>query len=152
MNKPLLIFSAFLIAISTGCGGPTAEDLLAAANDNNIKRVTNLYAAFQSRHNWKGPKDEADFKSFLNNWNPKKLSNIGVDPNAIEEVFISNRDGEPFKIRYGIPGHVLGSDDPVAFETTGVDGKRMVGFLNMTTKEVDAAEYDSLWKQPPKKK
>lgn len=120
-------------------------DLLAAANDSNIQRLANLYEAFQSRHNWQGPQDEEEFKAFLKGWNPKKLSNIGVDPKTIDQVFISERDGEPFKVRYGIPGHVMGSDAPVIFESTGIDGKRRVGFLNMTTREVDAAEYDRLW-------
>ena len=128
-----------------GCGVSDPNDLLAAANDSNIQRVANLYEAFQSRHDWRGPKDEEEFKSFLKNWNSKKLSNIGVDPNAIDEVFISPRDGEPFRIRYNIPGNILGSQSPIVFEATGVDGRRMVGFLNMTSREVEADEYDQLW-------
>lgn len=129
----------------SGCGGTEPADLLAAANDSNIQRVANLYEAYQSRHNWRGPKDEAEFKAFLKGWNPKKLTNIGVDPNAIDELFVSARDGQPFEIRYGVPGHIMGSDAPVVFESTGVDGQRMVGFLNMTKREVDSTEYDRLW-------
>ena len=134
-----------VIALSLGCGESDPADLLAAANDTNIKRLSNLYEAFQSRHNWRGPKSEEDFKDFLKSWNPKKLTNIGVDPNAIDDVFISGRDSEPFKVRYGVPGHIMGSDAAVVFEATGVDGQRMVGFLNMTTREVDDAEYKHLW-------
>ena len=157
-NRPCCVSAAYerstnylqlvclVVVISTlGCGGSTPTDLLAAANDSNIQRVANLYEAFQSRHNWRGPKDEAEFKSFLKSWNPKKLSNIGVDPNAIDEVFISSRDKEPFKLRYKVPGNIMGSEAPVVFEATGVDGKRMVGFLNMTSREVDGEEYDRLW-------
>ena len=39
----------------------------------------------------------------------------------------------------------MGSSEPVIFEAVGVDGKREVGFLNMTQREVDAAEYDQLF-------
>jgi hypothetical protein len=71
------------MGLSLGCGGADPADLLAAANDSNVQRLANLYEAFQSRHNWRGPKDEEEFKSFLKGWNPKKLSNIGVDPKPL---------------------------------------------------------------------
>jgi hypothetical protein len=128
-----------------GCGEPDPGDLLAQANNTNLRRLANLYATFQSRHDWRGPADEAEFKAFLKGWNPSKLAKIGVDPNAIDKLFMNDRDGEPFKIRYGVPGHVLGSNAPVIFESKGVGGKRLVGSLNMTTQEVDAAEYQRLW-------
>ena len=139
----LLVTAALLFV--AGCRGPSAADALAAANNTSLKRLSNLYVAFQSRNDWKGPADEAELRSFILGWNPRKLANIGVDPAEIDELFVSARDGEPFQIRYGVPGHVLGSEAPVVFESTGVDGKRMVGFLNMTTMEVDEAEYSRLW-------
>lgn len=128
-----------------GCGGPDAADLLAEANDSNIQRLANVYGAYQSRNDWEGPENEAELKAFLKAWNPQKLKNIGVDPANIDELFVSSRDGEPFKVRYGVPGHIMGSDAPVVFESTGVDGMRMVGLLNMTTREVDGTEYERLW-------
>ena len=143
--RTAVLGSLLLVPLTTGCGGPDAADMLAAANDSNMQRLANLYAAFQSRHDWRGPTDEAEFKEFLNSWNPDKLAAIGVEPGAIEELFISDRDGEPFQIRYGVAGHIMGSDAPVVFEAAGVKGKRMVGFLNMTSKEVDDIEYERLW-------
>ncbi len=143
--RSVLVVSLLAMGLFLGCGSRDPADLLAQANDSNVQRVANLYEAYQSRHDWRGPKDENEFKSFLEGWNSKKLSNIGVDPTAIDDVFISERDGQPFKIRYGVPGHIMGSEAAVVFESTGVDGQRMVGFLNMTSHEVDAAEYDRLW-------
>jgi len=145
IRRVWLVACLLASGFSGGCGERDPSDLLAAANDSNVQRVANLYEAFQSRHNWRGPEDEEEFKSFLNGWNPKKLTNIGVDPNAIDDLFISERDGEPFDIRYGVPGHIMGSEAAVVFESTGIDGQRLVGFLNMTTQEVDGAEYDRLW-------
>lgn len=145
--RNLFVVALLAVGITTGCSGPEASDVLAEANSNNLKRLANLYEAYQSRHNWSGPASEEEFKSFLKNWNPKKLSNIGVDPAKIDELFISSRDGEPFKIRYGVPGHIMGSQEPVIFESVGVDGMRRVGFLNMEQREVDAAEYDQLFGQ-----
>lgn len=133
------------LGLSVGCGSPGAADLLAQANSDNISRLSNVYQGFQSRHDWRGPRDKAELMAFLSSLKSTKLEAIGVDPGSIDSVFVSGRDGEPFKVRYGVPGHIMGSNAPVVFEATGVDGKRMVGFLNMTTREVDDAEYERLW-------
>lgn len=144
-RRPWFALGLLVLALTLGCGGPEAGDLLAQANGDNVARLSNLYQAFQSRHDWRGPADEAEFKAFLNGWNPKKLEAIGVAPGAIDEVFVSPRDGEPFKVRYGVPGHIMGSSAAVVFEATGVGGKREVGFLDMSSREVDEAEYERLW-------
>lgn len=140
-----LFVSLVALATTLGCGSSDPADLLAEANNSNIQRLANLYATYQSRNNWRGPSNEKDLKAFLNGWNPKKLANIGVDPEAIDDLFVSSRDGEPFKVRYGVPGHIMGSTAPVVFESTGVDGQRMVGFLDMTKREVADEEYQQLF-------
>ncbi len=121
------------------------QDALARANETNLQRLANLYVAFQTENNWIGPADEAKFKNFLGSYNPKKLTRIGIDPNEIDALFVSERDGQPFKIRYSVVGSMMGSAEPVIFEATGVDGKRLVGFLNMDQREVDENEYQLLW-------
>ncbi len=129
-----------------GCsGGPDAEDALASANSNNIQRLANLYFTYQTKHEFRGPPDEAAFKEFIRTYNPQKLARIGVDPSAVDALFTSERDGQPYKIRYGVQGSIMGSSEPVVFESVGVDGQREVGFLNMTQREVDDAEYETLW-------
>jgi hypothetical protein len=131
---------------ASGCGGDDGgAGALAEANSTNIQRLANLYFTFQTNHDFRGPKDEAEFKAFLQSFNPEKLKRIGIDPGAIDALFVSERDSHPFKIRYGVQGSAMGSGEPVVFESTGADGKRQVGFLNMTQREVDAAEYDELW-------
>lgn len=135
-----------LLAAVAGCGGGTdGNATLAELNSTNIKRLANLYFTYQLSNDFRGPKDEADFKKFLSSVDPEKLTRIGIDPNAIDALFVSQRDNQPFKVRYGVRGSAMGSSEPVIFEAEGVDGKREVGFLNMTQREVDAAEYDALW-------
>ncbi len=129
-----------------GCSNSSdPTNALAKANETNLQRIANLYFAFQTENDWRGPADEAQFKKYIHSINPDKLTRIGIDPAKIDELFISERDGQPFKIRYGVPGNVRGSSEPVVFEATGDGDKRLVGFLNMQQREVDAAEYDSLW-------
>jgi hypothetical protein len=129
-----------------GCGDSSdRESAIAAVNQQNIQRLANLYFAYQMKHDWHGPPDEQAFKQFLRGYNPDKLARIGIDPNAIDALFVSERDGEPFKIRYGVRGSAMGSSEPVIFESKGAGGRRNVGFLNMVQREVDDAEYNDLF-------
>jgi hypothetical protein len=129
-----------------GCGrGLDSDAALARVNSTNIQRLANLYLTFQMKNDWRGPADETEFKQFISSYNPKKLNRIGIDPAALDELFLNERDGEPFKIRYGVAGSAMGSSQPVVFESVGVGGKRLVGFLNMQQRAVEAAEYNELW-------
>jgi hypothetical protein len=136
----------FSLVFLAGCGRTVdPNEAIASVNKTNIQRLANLYFTYQMKNRWKGPKNEADFKKFISSYNPAKLTRIGIDPNAIDALFINERDGEPFKIRYSVAGSAMGSSEPVIFESVGDDGKRLVGFLNMEQREVDQSEYDSLW-------
>lgn len=137
---------AVLFVGVVGCGGgDDMGDAVARANSTNIIRVANLYNAYQLRNELRGPADEAALKEFISSLDAETMRRVGVDPASPEGIFTSERDGETFKIRYGVRGNLMGSVDPIVFETTGVDGKREIGFLNMTQREVDDAEYEQLW-------
>lgn len=151
MRSPLRLGSAalcgFTLLLTSGCGkvDPTAR--LAELNSSNVQRLSNIYVSFQSAHALNGPRNEGDLRRFVERLRPAALERIGIDPNGIDSLFLSERDGQPFVIRYGVRGSVMGSNEPVIFEAEGSDGRRMVGFLNSTSREVDEAEYDQLWTQ-----
>jgi hypothetical protein len=132
-----------------GCGeGDFTKSSVAEANQNNVQRVANCYAFFQmTNKGYMGPKDMEEFKKFLAD--PQRTSNMemmGIDQSNLDSLFISERDNEPIKVRFSVPGTVRGSNDPVAFETTGVDGVRLVGFTSSKVREVsDQAEYDDMF-------
>ncbi|MCA9239658.1 MAG: hypothetical protein KDA37_05650 [Planctomycetales bacterium] len=134
-----------LVVAAPGCGGRGPESELAALNQTNIQRVTNLYFAYQKKNRFQGPPNEAAFKEFVNGLDAQKLERIGVDPAGVENTFVSERDGKPFRIRYGVQGSAMGSQEPVVFEDAGVGDSRQVGFLNLTQRDVDPAEYEQLW-------
>jgi hypothetical protein len=69
---------------------------------------------------------------------------MGVDAGNPEAVFVSERDGKPFKVRYGVGGG-RGSVDAVAFEQDGQGGAKRVGFTGGKVEEADAATYAALW-------
>lgn len=135
-----------VIGVLAGCGDSAdPSEAVAAANSNNIQRLANLYLAYQSENHWTGPPDEAKFKDFIQGLSVSALTRIGVDSGKLDEIFVSERDGQPFKIRYKVVGSMMGSSEPVVFEAEGSSGQRMVGFLNMSQREVDSTEYENLW-------
>lgn len=131
--------------VCVGCsGGSNGDSMIRDANKNSMQRLANLYTMFQASHGWKGPKDEKEFRSFIAGADPSSLAPMGVSPTNIDPLFVSDRDGKAFKVRYAVQGS-MGSKEPVIFESTGKDGKYLVAFTGMIQKEVDKSEYDSLF-------
>jgi hypothetical protein len=138
------VAAAVFLAGLNGCGNDTANQV-AAMNKSNAQRLGNLYAAHQNYHGGRGPADEAEFKAFIKDFDPAKLSIMHVDPNDLDKLFTSERDGQPFAIRYQVGGG-RGSVDPVVFELGGKDGKKQVGYTGGgKVDEVDEATYSELW-------
>lgn len=118
--------------------------LIGDANKTNLQKLANLYAMYEATHGWKGPADEKTFKDFIQKSDVGLLKPMGVDPNNVDALFTSDRDGQPFKIRYAVQGS-MGSKDAVIFEQGGKNGKFLVGFTSMIQKEVEKGEYDDLF-------
>ncbi|MBX9625830.1 MAG: hypothetical protein K2X82_18665, partial [Gemmataceae bacterium] len=127
----------------TGCGRDGTADAVAAMNTSNAQRLANLYAAHQNFKGGRGPKAEADFKTYIREFDAAKLGMMGVDPANVDAVFTSDRDGQPLKVRYGVGGG-RGSSDAVVFEQGGKDGKKQVAFTDGKLVEADDAEYKTL--------
>lgn len=134
---------AFAIAFHfVGCGG-SAVPTLADVNNTNLKKLRGAYGLYLINHNLVGPKNEQEFKEYLKN-DPGakvKMGRMDVTPDTVDDIFISSRDGQPFKIRWGLRGL---ADHAIVFEAEGVDGKRMVAFSE--PREVGSDEYQRLWK------
>jgi hypothetical protein len=99
---------------------------------------------FHIKNKHKGPKNEEQLRAFIESQDPIRLKRGGIDATKLDELFVSERDGEPFVIRYGVNTVVFGPPLPVVFESTGIDGMRQVGFCNGLMQEVDEEEYDRL--------
>lgn len=129
----------------SGCGGDGAREMIAANNDTNVKRLGTLYGLFHLRNEFRGPRDKAEFLAFIGGQDPARLALAGIDPAALDGVFVSERDRLPFRVRYGVNTRVRGPDLPVVFEESGRDGKRQVGFTGGSVQDVEPAAYESLW-------
>ena len=112
-------------------------------NTSNIQRLSNLYAAFQNYRGGRGPKDEAELRGFIKEFDPEKLSMMSVDLNNLDGLFTSERDGKPFKVRYKVGGG-RGSVDAVVFESEGKDGTKQVGYTGGKVEDADDGKYEKL--------
>ena len=145
-REVLLCLSIGIFLLSAGCSSSNnVAGVVAKMNDSSIKRAANLFGAAIERSGWRSPKDEAAFREFIQNkMVPQKLKLMGVDPQNIDAVFVSDRDGKPFKFRYGLelwPFAIV----PVVFEQQGINGLRQVAYSDGRMVEAGDAEYQKLW-------
>ena len=139
----LAVFLTMGLTIA-GCGGSAREDALTSANSSNLQRLSNLYDRFLLQNKGTGPKDEAAFKDFIGKLNAETLKKMNIS-GSTDDLFTSDRDGAPFKVRYGVSSDMRGQAAPIIFETKGVDGTRIVGFTQMKRMDVTSDdEYNEL--------
>ncbi len=137
MSRCLIL--GFVACFVLGCGETPPG---VKYNSTNVRRVRTAYNIYARLNNLKGPTSEEEFKEFMKSDLTAKirLERIGVKVEDFDEIFISERDGKPFKVRYGLKGT---QDHAVVFEEEGVDGKRFIAFWDPV--EVDPDEYDKHW-------
>lgn len=126
----------FLVAVMTlvGCAD---ESPAVSTGTSHVRLLTMLYNKV-SRELGRVPKDEQEFKDKLKG---ADLSLQSLKINSTDELFVSERDGQPLVVVYG---SVPAGSDVVVYEQTGVDGKRMVGHRIGMVEEVDDAKFQEL--------
>ena len=142
--SPWIGCSLFVVLGVIGCSESGPANAVAAANDSNVKRLSNLYQSLASRNGWRGPKDETEFKEFIRTFPAHRLELMGVDPSQVDALFVSDRDGQPFQVKYGIDSG-LGAVIAVVFEQQGKDGMKLVGFTDGSVQSVDESRYQQLF-------
>ena len=138
------VFVAVLALVICGCKSESAVDLVKQANSSNIQKLANLYNQYQAEHAFIGPDSIESFRNYIENDVPDFIKER-IELTSTDDIFVSERDGQPFKIRLEVVGSARGCREPAIFEAEGRNGKYMVGFLDMTTREVEKNEYEDLW-------
>lgn len=150
MYLRLLLLSAVCLC---GCDSKSARDaeFVKNANDTNIKKVATAYSLYASRFGYTGPKSKEELVNFIktNDKIEKNLERIGLERDKIEEIFVSENDGQEFEVRWGVfinPDRQR-AKEPFVFEKVGKDGVRLVMLSNKKILEVsDDAKYQKLLK------
>jgi hypothetical protein len=131
--------TAFALA---GCGSNDLESPTAA----KLRALANFYLDYAVAKNGGGPANEQVLKKHMRGLPDFILQSNGVDPAAIDAVFSSERDREPFVVVYGtMITRISGTSAPlVAHEKTGKNGKRLVVYANAKVDLVDEARLQEL--------
>ncbi|HEY2826712.1 MAG TPA: hypothetical protein VGJ04_03855 [Pirellulales bacterium] len=149
MARCFTLLWALIVAL--GCSSQGIDAQVAAMNNANIKRVANLYAAYQNSNRGEGPKNLAALKQYTEGIPSENLEMMKIDLKNFDSLFISERDGKPFKIKYGVMHYPLTPPDAVVFESEGRGGTKQVAWTSSKVDDVDEARYNELWgeKQAP---
>ncbi len=142
------ISSALFVALCTfsvvGCGDGDRHAAFKEKNKTNVARVSTCFKLYASRNGQNAPKDQEELTAFLKSPNIKKnIERLGISQDDVDAIFVSERDGKPLKIKWGgkvNPEMAM----PVAFETVGVDGIRLVA-ADVVLEVEDDDEYEDLW-------
>jgi len=140
----LLCFAGLVV----GCGGDSVSDTFREMNKLNMSKLANSYVMFASVNGNVGPKDADELKDFIKN-DERVAPRLGMsssDLNNLDDIFISDADGEPFKIRFGLKIRTDEDRSPLIFDAVGVDGMRRVARADNEILEVsDDKKYERLW-------
>jgi hypothetical protein len=107
---------------------------------SHLRSLITLYNSAASKLGHR-PANEAELKSFIAANASQMIDSLHVGSAA--ELFVSERDGKPFIVLYGEPPKGT-SRDVIAYEQTGVDAKRFVGYSLGMMQEVDEQELSRL--------
>ena len=127
---------AVVALIASGCN----SNVTGGANKqerSRLKPLVVLYASATGALNHP-PQSEGEFKKYIASQKGRMLDVLHVE-NA-EELFISERDGEPYVVSYGPPANGK-PREVIAHEKVGVDGTRMVGYATGVVVELDEEHF-----------
>jgi hypothetical protein len=98
-----------------------------------------------ARQKGKTPNSEQEFKQFIASIGTvlADRTRAGANITSTDELFISERDGQPYIVFYGTRPKGVGND-VLAFEQLGVGGKRYVGYGLGFVEELDEQRFSEL--------
>jgi ABC-type cobalt transport system substrate-binding protein len=124
-NLALVITLLAVIAfVANGCRSSAT-----GANKQESSRLKPLVVLYTAATTalYHPPKSEVEFKKFMASQKGKMLDMLHVQ--NPDELFISERDGQPYVVLYG------------PAEKDGIDGKRMVGYATGIVNELDEEHF-----------
>ena len=127
-----------LLLIVSGCGGQALAPT--ATEGRRIGAIVTTHNMME-RATGRLPPNEQDFKKFFAENGSQALERSGVT--AIDELFVSDRDGQSLVVTYG--KYPAGMNAKiVVYEKIGADGKRFVGYNSGAVELVDDARFNEM--------
>jgi hypothetical protein len=136
----LTVLTAILFTFQTGCGSGTSATV--DLKNTHIATISGLYAQYQARNRGRFPKNDADFKKYINEQAKGTLDLMGLA--SADELLTSERDRQPIKVLYGKHGMTPDMIEVIAYEETGNNGLRLVAFRGGGYDEFDQERFDKI--------
>lgn len=113
----------FCLTLLAGCGD--GKKSVAQLKDTNIRKIHAIYQFYMNNNRMRGPASKEVLMEYIASHEGQfALKRMDMDPDSVEDYFISERDGEEFVIRWGLVGV---KDHAIIFEATGdEEGMRFV--------------------------
>ena len=137
-----------IVGLTIGCGGDPVAEAFKEMNKLNMSKLANSYVMFASVNGNVGPKDADELKNFIKTDErvPPRLGMTSSDLENLDSIFISDADGEPFMIRFGLKIQLDEDRSPLIFDKVGVNGMRRVALADNEILEItDSKKYDRMW-------
>jgi hypothetical protein len=131
VRNAIAFVAACLIASALGCQSDTDKPP-PPKDSNNLRGIIRYYVTATSNLR-RPPKNMDELKAVL--------AGLVDDPSP---YFRSTRDGEEYVVVWGLRLDSVPADTIIAYERTGVDGKRMVINRDGVAKEVSKEEFAGL--------
>lgn len=154
LSSPAAFVAVWFAVMTVGGCSPSPEqqmkEAFRSAYRENGRRLVALYTQCMSMpgkpvrgpDDFTGPADELELRAFIRKVPEQSLVDIGItDPDG-ESLFKSERDGMPFRIRYGFKGG-MNSVFAVLCEAKGKNGKIRVFKSDGSSMEVPADEGEA---------
>ena len=137
-RRPQRATVLILLLVASGCGGQTLAPT--ATEGRRVGAIVTTHNMME-RATGRLPPNEQDFKKFIAENGSQVLERSGVK--AVDELFVSDRDGQPLVVTYG--KYPAGMNAKiVVYEKNGADGKRFVGYNSGAVEIVDDARFNEM--------
>ena len=135
-----LVSTATLLLFASGCG--SGSKAYVDLKSSHVATVAGLYSQFQAANRGRFPKDDSDFKKYINSTHKGTLEKMGLA--TADDLLKSDRDGQPIKILYGKHGMTPDMLEVIAHEEVGVGGMRLVAFRGGGYEEYDEQQFGQI--------
>ncbi len=133
--------ASFVAVVALGAwAGCSPADKAAQQKETSHLRVLAHYYTRSISALGHRPANEQELKDYISKAGQEALQRLNIP--SVDALFTSERDGQPFVVLYGPPPKGVG--DIVAYEKTGVEGKRQVADSLGSIREVDEAGFREL--------
>jgi hypothetical protein len=130
----------WLLSFLVLAGCRSKADVARSTQTSHLRSLITIFNYAESKLGHR-PKNEAELKSFITTKGQGIIDSLKLG--SVDELFVSERDGQPFTVLYDAPSKGE-ARDIVAYEQTGVAGKRLIGYSLGAIAELDEEQFAKL--------